>query len=82
MRGSGRRQLVDYVARGLVDDPAAVRVTENARSDAQVYELSVAMDDLGKVIGKNGRTAQAMRTLLALSRSDGDEREPILDILD
>jgi len=59
------RALLEFVARSLVDEPAAVQVRER-RSDATVvYELSVARADVGKVIGKHGRTAHALRLLLA-----------------
>jgi len=59
------RALLEFVARSLVDEPAAVQVHER-RSDATVvYELSVARADVGKVIGKHGRTAHALRLLLA-----------------
>jgi len=78
---SGVSGLVDYVARGLVDEPSSVHVTEVERHDAVVFELRVAMGDLGKVIGKSGRTAQAMRTLLSLSNTS-EERDLVLDIVD
>jgi uncharacterized protein len=59
------RKLIEYVAQSLVDDPSAVQVREvrNDRS-ALVLELHVAPDDFGKVIGRQGRVAKAMRTLL------------------
>jgi predicted RNA-binding protein YlqC (UPF0109 family) len=59
------RKLIEYVAQSLVDDPSAVQVREvrNDRS-ALVLELHVASDDFGKVIGRQGRVAKAMRTLL------------------
>jgi len=58
-------RLVEYIARSLVDDPASVEVRE-VRNDrhALVLELHVAPDDYGKVIGRQGRVAKAMRTLL------------------
>ncbi len=74
-------EMIDYIARGLVDEPSGVRVAEVDRSDALVLQLHVAMGDLGKVIGKSGRTAQAMRTLLSLSNTDPD-RDLVLDIVD
>ena len=58
------RNLVDYMARGLVDKPEEVEVEEIAEPDALVFELKVAVEDLGKVIGKQGRTAKALRTIL------------------
>jgi predicted RNA-binding protein YlqC (UPF0109 family) len=57
-------ELVTYVARSLVDDPDAVSVEVHEEDGAQVIELSVAEDDMGKVIGRNGSVAKALRTLL------------------
>jgi predicted RNA-binding protein YlqC (UPF0109 family) len=59
------RKLIEYVAQSLVDNPAAVQIRE-VRNDrnALVLELHVAPDDFGKVIGRQGRVAKAMRTLL------------------
>ncbi len=59
------KELVDYLAKSLVDKPDKVTVTEVSREGALVYELRVAKEDIGKVIGKKGRTAQSIRTLLA-----------------
>lgn len=59
------RSLVDFLARALVDDPSQVDVTEGGDDTAKVYKLKVAKGDLGKVIGKKGRTARALRTVLA-----------------
>ncbi len=58
------RELVEMIAKTLVDDPEEVRVTEVAGEQTTVLELRVAQHDLGKVIGRHGRTARAMRTLL------------------
>src|SRR6266446_2249510 len=75
---SSLRDLVDYLARGLVDHPEQVEVEEIEEPDALVFELKVAEEDLGKVIGKQGRTAKALRTILsaasAKSRSRGRRR--------
>ena len=57
-------ELVTYVARSLVDDPDAVSVEVHEEDSGQVIELSVAEDDMGKVIGRNGSVAKALRTLL------------------
>ena len=62
------RELVDYLARGLVDHPEEVEVEEISEPDALVFELKVAEEDLGKVIGKQGRTAKALRTILSAAR--------------
>ncbi len=61
------RQLVEEIAKSLVDTPEEVVVKEVAGEHATVLELRVAPSDLGKVIGKQGRTARAMRTLLGAS---------------
>lgn len=61
------KALVTFVAKALVDQPDLVQVEEYEKDDAVVQGLRVAMDDLGKVIGKQGRTAKAIRTLLAAS---------------
>ena len=58
------RELVEYLARGLVDHPEEVVVEEVDEPDALVLELKVAEQDLGKVIGKQGRTARSLRTIL------------------
>lgn len=57
--------VVETAARALVDSPAAVQVTETAHRGATVVELSVAPSDIGKVIGRQGRTADALRVLVA-----------------
>ena len=61
------RELVEYVAKSLVDDPEAVKVTEVEDEEGTVIELHVAEDDMGKVIGRNGSVAKALRTLLKVS---------------
>jgi len=60
-------ELLAYLARELVDDPEAVRVVEEERDDALVLVLHVAADDVGKVIGRQGRIARALRTLVRAS---------------
>jgi uncharacterized protein len=75
------RDLVLWLARELVDDKAAVRVETIERDRATVFELTVAQDDLGRVIGRGGRTAKAFRTILDIAaRQHG--RRAVLDILD
>lgn len=61
------RELVEYVAKSLVDDPSAVQVTEVEDEEGTVIELHVAEDDMGKVIGRNGSVAKALRTLLKVT---------------
>lgn len=75
------RELVDFLARGLVDHPEQVEVDEVSEPDALVFELKVAEDDLGKVIGKQGRTAKALRTILAAA-SVKTRRRVMLEILE
>ena len=57
-------ELVSFLARKLVDDPDAVRVEREERDDALVLRLHVAPDDVGKVVGKQGRIARALRTVV------------------
>ena len=75
------RELVDFLARGLVDRPEEVEVEEVSEPDALVYELKVAEEDLGKVIGKQGRTAKALRTILSAASAKSGRRV-ILEILE
>ncbi len=58
------KDLIEYIAKSLVDNPDAVTVTQVEREKTIILELRVSGGDLGKVIGKNGRTARSMRTLL------------------
>ncbi|HET9103738.1 MAG TPA: KH domain-containing protein [Solirubrobacteraceae bacterium] len=76
------RDLLEYLARGLVNDPDAVEVSETEEDDGSVVlELSVAPDDYGAVIGRGGRTAGALRTVIkAASVKDG--RRVFVDIVD
>ena len=74
-------ELVAHIARSLVDSPDAVRVTRSDDSDTVAIELAVAPEDLGKVIGKQGRTARAMRSLLA-ALSARENRRSKLEIVE
>jgi uncharacterized protein len=75
------RDLVVWLAQQLVEDKAAVRVEAIERDRSTVLELTVAEDDLGRVIGRGGRTAKALRTVLDIAaRRHG--RRAVLDILD
>jgi predicted RNA-binding protein YlqC (UPF0109 family) len=74
-------ELLAYLARELVDDPAAVRVEEEERDDALVLVLHGAPDDVGKVIGRQGRIARALRTLVRAS-SARDGRRVLVEIAD
>lgn len=68
------KDLVKYIAKALVDNPEAVEVTEFGDDKASMITLRVAREDLGKVIGKKGRTAKAMRTLLGASANKMHKR--------
>jgi uncharacterized protein len=74
-------ELLAFLARQLVDDPDAVRVEEETRDDALVLRLRVAKDDVGKVIGRQGRIARALR---AIVRAGGarQRRRLLLEIAD
>ena len=67
-------ELVEYLAKGLVDKPDEVRVERVERDGAVVLELHVAPDDVGKVIGRQGRTARALRTIVRASGARSNER--------
>jgi predicted RNA-binding protein YlqC (UPF0109 family) len=73
--------VVDVVARALVDHPDAVKVSETERRGMTVLELSTAPGDMGKIIGRQGRTAAALRTLVALTAEKYGKRAQ-LDIRD
>ena len=76
---STTKELIEYIAKSLVDNPDAVTVTEVEKDKTTVLELRVSGGDLGKVIGKNGRTARSMRTLLnAAAAREG--RRAVLEI--
>jgi uncharacterized protein len=72
-------ELVEFLARRLVDDPDAVRVEREERDDALVFHLQVAPEDVGKVIGRQGRIARALR---AVVRAGGarENRRVLLEI--
>ena len=75
------KDLIEYVARSLVDNPDAVSVKEIEGEQTSVIELKVAKEDLGKVIGKQGRTARAMRTILGAASTKARKRS-VLEILE
>ena len=75
------KELVERIARHLVDLPEEVSVTEVEGEQTTVLELRVAEDDLGKIIGKQGRTARAVRTLMACAGTKDDKRY-LLEILE
>jgi predicted RNA-binding protein YlqC (UPF0109 family) len=77
----GMRELIAYVVRFLVDHPEAVEVREIEGEQTRVLELRVAKEDMGKIIGKQGRTARALRTILNAASAKLDKRT-ILEILE
>lgn len=74
------KSLIEYIARSLVDDPVAVKVTANQRGREVKIELTVSDEDMGRVIGRSGRVANAMRQLLRVPASKKGVRAT-LDIL-
>jgi len=68
------KELIHYIATALVDNPEQVQVKETEQEDTVIIELTVAKEDLGKVIGKQGRTARAMRSLLSAAAGKIDKR--------
>lgn len=75
------KELIEYIAKALVDNPDEVVVSEVAGEVTSVIELRVAKSDLGKVIGKEGRTARAMRTLLTAASTKMKKRA-VLEIIE
>ena len=75
------KQLVTYIAQALVDNPEQVKVDEVEGNQTSVLELKVAKEDLGKVIGKQGRTARAMRTILSAASAKVKKRT-VLEIIE
>lgn len=74
-------ELLEYLARQLVDEPEAVRVETADEDDAIVLRLHVAADDVGKVIGRQGRIARALRTVVRASAAR-ERRRVLLEIVD
>jgi len=75
------KDLIDYIARALVDHPEQVSVSEVEGNQTSVLSLKVAKEDLGKVIGKQGRTARAMRTILSAASAKIKKRS-VLEIIE
>lgn len=75
------KELIDYIAKALVDHPDQVVVSEVEGNQTSVLELKVAKEDLGKVIGKQGRTARAMRTILSAA-SAREKKRTVLEIIE
>jgi predicted RNA-binding protein YlqC (UPF0109 family) len=75
------KELIEYISKALVDEPEMVNVSEIQGDQTTVIELRVKPEDIGKVIGKKGRTAQAMRILLAAVASK-DKKRAVLEIVE
>jgi len=75
------KELVEFIAKALVDNPDEVIVSEVSGDQTSVLELKVAKDDLGKVIGKQGRSARAMRTILSAASTKLKKRT-VLEIIE
>jgi predicted RNA-binding protein YlqC (UPF0109 family) len=75
------RDLIEYIAKSLVDQPDEVRVNEVDEENTRVLELRVAHDDIGKIIGKSGRIVKAIRTVLQAASGKGGKRT-VLEVLD
>jgi len=75
------KELVKFIAQSLVDNPDQVQVKEIEGEQTSIIELKVAKEDLGKVIGKQGRTARAMRTILSAA-STKIRKRAVLEILE
>jgi predicted RNA-binding protein YlqC (UPF0109 family) len=76
------RDLVEFVVRALVSDPGAVRVSEIDEDDGVVIEVRVAADDLGRVIGRDGRVANAIRTLAKAAATATDGGRVMVEIVE
>jgi len=75
------KELIEFIAKALVDNPDQVKVSEIEGEKTSVIELSVSKEDLGKVIGKQGRTARAMRTILSAASTKVRKRA-VLEIIE
>jgi predicted RNA-binding protein YlqC (UPF0109 family) len=75
------KELIDYIVRAIVDHPEQVTVSEIEGNQTLVLELKVAKEDLGKVIGKQGRTARALRTILGAASAKNKKRS-VLEIIE
>jgi hypothetical protein len=75
------KDLIEFIARSLVDNPEQVSINEIEGEKTTILELSVAEEDLGKIIGRRGRTAKAMRTVLSAAATKLDKRA-VLEIIE
>lgn len=82
MEVDNEKQLIDYIARALVDEPDKVSVTQVEGEESTILELRVAQGDMGKVIGKQGRIANAMRVLLNAATVRQNKNRVVLEIIE
>jgi len=75
------RQLVETIAKALVDDPGQVKASEEMEEETTIIKLTVAKEDMGRIIGKEGRTAKAIRTLLN-AVSTKDSKKAVLKVVE
>lgn len=75
------KDLVEFIARSLVDDPMQVEVTPQRRGSEICFQLQVAQEDMGQIIGKRGRVANAMRSLLQVAAAQ-EGKQASIDILE
>lgn len=75
------KELIEYLARALVNQPEAVEVKETEGDTASILELKVAKEDLGRIIGKQGRTAKSIRTIVNAAASRAN-RKVVLEIIE
>ncbi|RCK75887.1 MAG: KH domain RNA binding protein YlqC [Ignavibacteriae bacterium] len=75
------KEFIEFIAKNLVDSPDEVSITEETKDNKVVFRLKVGQNDIGKVIGKKGKTAQAMRVLLSAVGAKSGKRT-ILEIID
>ena len=75
------KELLTYIVKNLVNDPDAVTITETEQDDSVVYELRVAPEDMGRVIGRHGRIAKEIRTLMKAT-GNRENKKVMVEILD
>lgn len=75
------KELLTYIVKNLVNDPDAVTITETEQDDSVVYELRVAPEDMGRVIGRHGRIAKEIRTLMKAT-GNRENKKVTVEILD
>lgn len=81
LNGDAMKALIEYIAKSLVEYPDQVEVSETKNGNRVRLELSVAKDDMGRVIGKNGRVANSIRTLLRVA-AERDGVQATLDVME